>query len=68
VSDDNVTPEETVEEAAPSQPNAVLVIRKVEADGTINCDAVPLGDVQVTEVQTILELGLAGFRQKVGLR
>jgi hypothetical protein len=69
VSDDNVeVPADAGVEAPPEQPNAVLVLRTVKDNGDIECDAVPLGDVKVTEVQTVLELGLASFRAKVGLR
>jgi hypothetical protein len=57
------TPE--VEGDAP--PNAVLIVRVEDEQGNVSTDAVPLGDVKPTEVQTIIELGLANWRAKLGL-
>jgi hypothetical protein len=73
VSDDNVEPQDPVEapaEAAedqPQPPNGVLVVRIEQPDGTITTDTFPQGDVKATEVETILGLGLIGWRSKVGL-
>lgn len=55
-------------EAAEEKPlNGVLVARVVGEDGSIFTDIQPVGDVQLTEIQTILELGLKAFREKIGL-
>lgn len=55
-------------EAAEEKPlNGVLVARVVSDDGSIYTDIQPVGDVQLTEIQTILELGLQAFRAKLGL-
>ncbi len=50
-----------------TSPNGVLVLRVVEDDGRISTTTQPLGDVKVTEIQTILELGIQDFRAKAGL-
>lgn len=52
---------------APEVPNAVLVIKTVGEDGGIGTSIQVLGNVQITEVQTLLELGLKAFRNDVGL-
>jgi hypothetical protein len=48
-------------------PNAVLIQRNTDADGNIGVVVQTLGDVKLTEVQTVIELGLARFREQVGL-
>ncbi len=53
--------------ATEEQPNAVLILRIEDDAGNISTDAVPLGDVKATEVQTIIELGLSNWRAKLGL-
>lgn len=62
-------PTEKTEEAAPDEqvPNAVIVHRMVDEQGNIQTEVAPVGDVQVTEIQTILELGIKRFRQQAGL-
>lgn len=47
--------------------NGVLVIRKIDDEGNVSVAAVPIGDVTSTEVQTILELGLREWRERIGL-
>lgn len=47
--------------------DAVIVVRTVGEDGSISCRAIPQGNVQATEVQTILELGVLEWRQRIGL-
>lgn len=46
--------------------DAVLVLKKVEGD-SISTEVQPLGDVQATEVQTLLELGVKRWRNQIGL-
>jgi hypothetical protein len=55
------------EAPAEEQPNAVLIVRSRDEDGNVGTNVAILGDVQPTEVQTIIELGLAGWRQGLGL-
>ena len=55
------------EPAADKQPDGVLILKKPSADGGIDTQAVPLGDVQATEVQTLIELGLQSWRKSIGL-
>lgn len=47
--------------------DCVVVIVQRGEDGAISTDVVPQGDVRPTEVDTILELGRNGWRQKIGL-
>lgn len=56
--------------AAPegTQPDGVLVVKTKDDAGGINVDAVPVGNIEPTEVLTLLELGIDAFRAKVGLR
>jgi hypothetical protein len=49
------------------QPDAVLIIKRLNAEGGIETQAVPLGNVQATEVQTLIELGLQSWRKSIGL-
>jgi hypothetical protein len=48
-------------------PDAVLVVKSTDEDGTISVDVVALGKVMPTEVQTLLELGVGKWRQQIGL-
>lgn len=58
--------EQKTEEA--EVPAAVIVVRTVSPDGTVKAEVADLqGDVQITEVQTILELAVRGWRQRIGL-
>lgn len=62
MSDDNV------QEAPDLQPpDGVLVTRLIDADGSISFDVVVLGDVKATEAQTLLEMGIIRWREKIGL-
>ncbi len=47
--------------------NAVVVHRLVKDNGDIACFAEPIGDVSITEVDTILALGRKEFRERIGL-
>lgn len=46
--------------------DGVFVVVQRGEDGGISTDVAPQGDVRITEIQTILEVTLAGFRQKLG--
>ncbi len=52
---------------AADTPPGVLVIKHKDEQGNINVEAVPVGGVEPTEVLTLLEMGLAAFRARVGL-
>ena len=58
---------ETSPEQPQELPDGVLVVKAVQENGDIVIDAVPVGNVQATEVLTILELAQANFRAKIGL-
>lgn len=62
-------PDEEIEVTQESAPplNAVIVIKTVDDDGTIRVDPIVQGNVQATEVQTLLELGVQRWRQRIGL-
>lgn len=57
--------EEQQEEVAPV--SAVVVVKTVDAEGNISTEIVLQGEVQATEVQTLLELAVRGWRQRIGL-
>lgn len=52
---------------AEETPPGVLVIKQKNEQGDIGVDAIPVGGVEPTEVLTLLEMGIAAFRGKVGL-
>jgi hypothetical protein len=54
-------------EEAPQQANGVLIVRIDQEDGGIKTDVIPVGDARATEVSTLIELGLAAWRAKIGL-
>lgn len=61
---ENAQPEPAPTEAeAQPQVNAVVVTRVFDAEGKVAVEVSNLGDVRLTEVQTILELGLGRFRE-----
>lgn len=47
--------------------DGVVVIKMTDADGNIKTDVVLNGKVLPTEAQTLLELGVQAWRQKIGL-
>lgn len=47
--------------------DGVVVIKVTDDEGNINTQIQPLGKVQVTEIETLLGLGLNGWRAKLGL-
>lgn len=53
------------DQAEPVDGVLVRVVRK--EDGAVGTEVTPLGDVRVTELVTILELGLKGLRERLGL-
>jgi hypothetical protein len=55
------------QQEVPQAPDAVVVTKTVDEAGNITVDVSPLGNIQATEIQTILELGVARWRQMIGL-
>lgn len=55
-------------EKAEEAVDAVLCVRRIADDGSVTVDPQPVGDMRLTEVATVLELGLERWRQKIGLR
>jgi hypothetical protein len=54
--------------AAADKPiHGVLVARTFDKDGNVCTTVQCIGDVKVTEVATILEIGLKGFRKNIAL-
>ena len=58
-------PEADVTGKEDEQPNAVLIVKITDENG-VRTEVQPLGDVQPTEVQTLIELGLQSWRAKIG--
>lgn len=50
-----------------AQVDGVLVRKEVGPEGNLSVSVQPIGNVQITEVQTLLELGVRYFREQVGL-
>lgn len=48
-------------------PNGVFIEKAVTEDGNLQVNVAPVGNVQVTEVQTLIEVGLKTFREQIGL-
>jgi hypothetical protein len=76
MSDDNVIDlPPTAVPSVPSDANpegeptfdGVVVIKRTDKDGSISTDVVLNGRVLPTEAQTLLELGVQSWRQKIGL-
>lgn len=66
-----ITPEELAEQDAANAPapaNGVFVEKQKDERGNIGVRAQPVGDVEPTEVLTLLELAIDEFRTRVGLR
>jgi hypothetical protein len=47
--------------------DAVVVIRTPTEDGGYKTDITTTGDVRITEVETLMKLGLRGWLDKIGL-
>jgi len=58
-------PQDIPEPEAPL--DAVVVVKSVDDNGTISTDVVINGNVQATEVATLLEMALPSWRKKIGL-
>ncbi len=57
-----------LEETTPETPlDAVIIVKRLNDDGTIATDVLTNGSVLATEVQTLIEMGLKAWRQKIGL-
>lgn len=48
--------------------DAVLCVRRIADDGSVTVDPQPVGDMRLTEVDSVLELARQRWRQKIGLR
>ncbi len=59
------TEPEVVDEAP--QMDAVIVVKTKQDDGTISTEVMVNGNVELTEVQTLLELAVRGWRKRIGL-
>ncbi len=59
MSDENAAPEKELD--------AVSVVRTITEGGGVHTEIVVQGDIRATEVSTILELGLARWREQIGL-
>lgn len=55
------------EELDEPQVDAVIVVKTKQDDGSINTEIMIQGEVELTEVQTILELAVRGWRKRIGL-
>lgn len=54
--------------ASPEQnPNGVFIEKVVGEGGNVQVNVAPIGNVQITEVQTLVEIGLRTFRDQIGL-
>jgi hypothetical protein len=49
------------------QPNAVLVQRIEGEDGQLSVEVQTLGNVRITEIETVLKLGLKLIKDKFGV-
>lgn len=49
-----------------TEPDGVLIL-KIKDENGIATEVVPLGAVEATEIQTLIELGLQSWRSKIGL-
>ena len=69
--EDAPEPQSAVEDVPPPpEPDpvdAVIVVKKLGPQGDIQTEVILNGKVQATEVQTLLELGLRGWRKQIGL-
>ena len=56
-----------VEEEKVPQPDAIIVFKTTDDKGNISTTVAMEGNIQATEVQTLLELAINGWRQRIGL-
>lgn len=50
------------------KPDAVVIFKRTDDEGNVTTAVQPLGDVKITEIQTLIELGLRGFREQLGFK
>lgn len=58
---------EDVQSVSEEDFDAVIVVKEISPDGAINTKVLTNGNVQATEVQTLLELAVLGWRDQIGL-
>jgi hypothetical protein len=56
-------------DAAPEETplDAVIIVKSTDDRGNIGTEVISQGEILATEVQTLIELGLASWRAKIGL-
>lgn len=59
------TPEEIEAEDKPL--DAVIVVKQIEPDGSLTTNVLTNGNVQQTEIETLLGLGLKAWRAHLGV-
>ena len=59
--------EETTDEASKIPEASGVVVLKTKTDGVISTEIQIVGEVEPTEVQTLLELGVLAWRKRIGL-
>lgn len=47
--------------------NGVVIVREFNEDGGVGTKVILSGNVKPTEVQTIIDLGLKGWREQIGV-
>jgi hypothetical protein len=65
VIDVNETPDASDEVS--NAPNAVIIHKIQSDDGSLNTAVEVIGDVRITEAETLMQLGLIGLRQRLGI-
>lgn len=55
------------QEVEPESPNGVFVSRDIAEDGTISTNLQMVGDVKITELETILKVALRTVTSKLNL-
>lgn len=67
MSEDNTTTEDDVQEVDAAPLSAVIVVRETKPDGSIHAVPMIQGDIDPLGVQTLLELAIQGWRERIGL-
>lgn len=65
MSDDHEVTE--AEQPKPEEAKGVFVHVSHKEDGTVTAEAVPVGDVRLSEIDTILKLAQRGWAAKIGV-
>lgn len=60
-------PDQAAQQPDEQPVDAVLVIRQTSEDGQIGTIVQTVGDVRITEAETLLKLGLKGFQKQIGV-